>query len=364
MMAGTELRMAGAGTRSAHRNVGRLQRAVVGIGVAYGLALVAYAATRPRSVAATGLVELVNNFSPWWFAGVPLVILAGLAFRSPATVLAGLAGALAFGITWGDLFVRSAPPSADMGPTTTVMTLNVLAWNRQHGYLADSIAAESPDVVALQELEPDEASALLQMLGDRYPYRALRPVPKLGAGVLSRYPLRPVEDFQLSDGGNWGQRVEIEAPTGSFTLINVHPGVPHLVRSHVAGLLPVPGYDTAKRNAEVHRLTELVDGVRGPLVVAGDFNMTEYSSDYHAMRARLGDAFRGAARGFGFTFPRPWSFPRELPAPWPVVRLDYVWHSGELVPVDAHVGSSGGSDHRPVIVRFAPAESRAGASGR
>ena len=128
--------------------------------------------------------------------------------------------------------------------------------------------------------------------------------------------------------------------------------------------MPLPAYDTARRNAEVRRLTEIVDSVRGPLLVTGDFNMTEYSADYHAMRARLGDAFRAAGRGLGLTFPRPRSYPRELPAPWPVVRLDYVWHSEELRPLDAHVGSSGGSDHRPVIVRVAPDEPRASSSGR
>lgn len=351
-------------TRPARSADYRLRRAVSVVGVVYGVALVAYAATRPRTVPATGLLELVNNFAPWWFAAVPLVILLGLVLRSPAAILAGSAGALAFALTWGDVFVPTADATTDGRPTLTVMTLNVLASNRQHGYLAGMIEAESPDVVALQELEPDEAAALVQALGDRYPHRALHAVPKLGAGVLSRYPLRHVEDFQLSDGGNWGQRVEIEAPVGRLTLLNVHPAVPRLVWSETGGVLPVPSYDTARRNAEVRRLTAMIEGVRGPLLVTGDFNVTEYSSDYHAMRARLGDAYRAAGRGLGLTFPRPWSFPRDLPAPWPVVRLDYVWYSEALRPVAAYVGSSGGSDHRPVIVQFAPAEPRASASAR
>ncbi|MDP8922594.1 MAG: endonuclease/exonuclease/phosphatase family protein [Chloroflexota bacterium] len=341
----------------------RLHRTLVWIGVAYGLGLVAYAATRPRSTPSTGLLELINNFAPWWFVGVPLVILGGIGLRSPALAAAGLVAAGAFGLTWGDVFVRPPASPPDGRPTVAVMTLNVLASNRQHGYLADTIAAESPDVVALQELEPDEAEDLVRVLGDRYPHRALRPVQKLGAGVLSRYPLRHVEDFQLSDGGNWGQRVEIDAPVGRFTLLNVHPAVPHLVRSESGGPLPIPRYDADRRNAEVRRLTRHIDAVDGPLLVTGDFNLTEYSADYHAMRARLGDAYRAAGRGLGLTFPRPWSFPHALPAPWPVVRLDYVWYSGELRPVEAHVGSSGGSDHRPVIVRFVRTETGAGEAG-
>jgi endonuclease/exonuclease/phosphatase (EEP) superfamily protein YafD len=347
------------------RSVSRwLRGAAVRTGIAYGVALIGYAATRPRSVPSTGLFELFNNFAPWWFVGVPPIILLGLLLRSQGLTMAGIAGAVAFGVTWGDIFIREALTPPDRQPQITVMTLNVLATNQQHGYLAETIAVESPDVVSLQELEPDEAADLLRTLGDTFPHRALRPVEKLGAGVLSRYPLRHVEDFQLSEGGNWAQHVEVDAPTGRFTLLNVHPAVPRMVRADDGGPLPLPAYSTDKRNAEVRRLTEIVDGVRGPLLVTGDFNMTEYSSDYHAMRARLGDAYRAAAAGLGLTFPRPWSFPSALPAPWPVVRLDYVWHSGELRPVAAHVGSSGGSDHRPVVVRFASAEPARGASAR
>ena len=55
-----------------------------------------------------------------------------------------------------------------------------------------------------------------------------------------------------------------------------------------------------------------------------DFNLSEYSQDYRSPQAGLGDADRTAGRGFGHTFPRAGSFPKDLPAPWPVVRLDYV----------------------------------------
>ena len=340
------------------RGEGLARCGIIGIGTAYGLGLLLYAGARPRAGELTGLLELVNNFAPWWYAPVPAMVLTGLGLRSRALTLAGLASAAAFGMTWGPLFAPRAETAAASGPSLTVMTLNVLYENPKHAELAAAIEAEDPDVVALQELEEDAAADLAQALGTRYPYRALHPARESGAGVLSRYPLRDVEVIQLSDGKHLVQRLAVDAPGGPLTLFNIQLPLPRFVWSEQRlGPLRLPiGYDSEPRSAEIRRLTDLVDGTAGPVLVMGDFNMTEYSPDYRRMRARLGDAYRAVGQGFGHTFPRFGSFPRRLPAPWPVLRLDYVWHSAELRPLAAHVGPSGRSDHHPVVVRFARAD--------
>ena len=346
--------------RAKHRPAGLGRLAMVGIGSAYAAGLLAYAAARPRAGEMTGLLELVNNFAPWWYAPVPAIVLAGLGLRSKTLVLAGLASAVAFGLTWGDLLVPRAAPAAAAGPTLTVMTLNVLYENQAHGDLVAAIMAEDPDLVALQELEPDAAADLVRALGRRYPHHTFQPVSESGAGVLSRYPLRDVVAFQLSDGRHWAQRMAVDGPSGPLTLINVQLPLPRLVWSERRlGPLGLPtGYDAEPRSAEIRHLCDLVDGVDGPVLMMGDFNMSEYSPDYRRIRARLGDAYRAAGWGFGHTFPRLGAFPRRLPAPWPVLRLDYVWHSPELRPVSAHVGPSGRSDHHPVVVRLTRVDGR------
>jgi vancomycin resistance protein VanJ len=256
--------------------------------------------------------------------------------------------------TWGPLFTPLPTPAAAEGASLTVMTLNVLADNPKHGELAVAISAEDPDLVALQELEPDAAADLARVLADRYPHQALVPEVKRGAGVLSKLPLREAEPLQLVEEGNWGQRLVVETPFGPITHFNVHPKVPRLVHS-VAGFGPLRlpiDYDSSQRSAEVQQLTELLDQTDGAVLMTGDFNLSEYSRDYRLLRERLEDGYRGAGWGFGLTFPRRGSFPKALPAPWPVVRLDYVWHSADLEPIAAWVGPSGGSDHRSVVVRF------------
>jgi endonuclease/exonuclease/phosphatase (EEP) superfamily protein YafD len=161
---------------------------------------------------------------------------------------------------------------------------------------------------------------------------------------------------RLSDDGNWNQRLVVETPLGQLTLFNVHPAVPllHADGPGAFGLSIV--YDTTQRSTEVTRLVELVDGAAGPILVTGDFNLSEYSQDYRLLQARLEDAYRIAGWGFGHTFPRAGAFAKSLPAPWPVVRLDYVWYSSELRAVAADVGPSGGSDHHAVVVRLVQAD--------
>ena len=146
----------------------------------------------------------------------------------------------------------------------------------------------------------------------------------------------------------------VETPIGSITLFNVHPHVPVLRRSRCGiGPIRLPiRFDAERRHRDVRRLVTLLDGADGPLLVLGDFNMSEHSADYRLVSTRLADAFVEVARGFGHTFPRVGALPRNLPVPWPMLRLDYVWHSPELRPRSARVGPSGGSDHHSVVVRL------------
>ena len=347
---------------------GLVRPAAVTAGVAYAAALLAYTAARPRTRGRTGLVELANDFAPWLYAPAVPRLLGGIGCRAPALAAAGLASTAAFLGTWGRHFTRRAPTPTGVQPDLTVMTFNVLAWNREYLATARSILAEAPDVVAIQELDPLAAVELPRLLADRYPHRALRPYPSpSGAAVFSRYPLRGAKAFRL-DGttGHWSQRMVVEAPNGSLTLFNVHTRIPRLCwgqRRGASRLLPT--FTAERCRADVRHLARLLDQVDGPLLVLGDFNMTEYSDHYRLVRARLTDVYRTVGRGFGHTFPRLGSFPHGLPVPWPMLRLDYVWHSAHFRPLSAHLGESGGSDHRPVVVRLAraPASHRSSNKG-
>jgi vancomycin resistance protein VanJ len=338
------------------RMMGLVRPAAVTAGIGYAAALLAYTAARPRTVGRTGLVELANDFAPWLYAPAVPMVLVGIGWRAPALTAAGLASAAAFLGTWGRLFTRPTPNPTSVQPDLTVITFNILAWNHQYVATAGAILAEAPDIVAIQELDPLAAVELPRLLADHLPHRALRPYPSpSGAAVFSRYPLRGAESFRLdATAGHWSQRMVVEAPSGPLTLLNVHTRIPRLCWSQCRGAARLlPTFTADRCRTDVLHLVRLLDEVEGPLLVMGDFNMTEYSDHYRLVRARLTDAYRAVGRGFGHTFPRLGTFPHGLPVPWPMLRLDYVWHSAHFRPVSAHLGKSGGSDHRPVVVRLA-----------
>lgn len=241
------------------------------------------------------------------------------------------------------------------GDILSLMTFNVLSWNRRYRGLATSIAAEATDIVALQEPGTEAAAHLTAALVTRFPYRAFQPESDpSGIGVMSRHPLRVVEAFRLSPEGHWCQRMLVELPCGPITLLNIHTRIPHLRwcwRRLRRGRLPLT-YDTACRHGEVQALVRMLDAVRGPCLAVGDFNLTDRSPEYRLLGSRLEDAWRAVGKGRGPTFPAVGSLPPNFPVPAPLLRLDYIWHSRELRPLSAHLGRNGGSDHRPIVARL------------
>jgi vancomycin resistance protein VanJ len=318
---------------------------------AYNAGLLAYTALRPFTRTGHGWWELVEDFAPWWYAPAPLLALLGRSVGSRTLQAGGLIGIAAFLARWGNRFVHRCPrPTAT--PTLRVMTYNVLAWNEAYAGIAASILRERPDIVAFQELSPEAALHLQSRLGAIFPYQALQALPNpSGAGLFSRYPLRDIEDFELSFASHWSQRVVVETPAGPIAFLNIHTSIPkpRLMRR---GRWPIVRFSSDRRAGEIRRLVAMLDRIDGPVLVVGDLNMTERSVDYEILRSRLTDAFGAVGRGFGFTFPNVGHLPRLVPIPWPVLRIDYVWHSAHLVPVAAHLGDPGGSDHRPVVADF------------
>ncbi len=91
-----------------------------------------------------------------------------------------------------------------------------------------------------------------------------------------------------------------------------------------------------------------VEKVDGPVVLLGDFNLTDQTDQYRRITGSLRDAHRAAGWGFGHTFPAHGRI-YVLPIPVPLIRIDYVFYSPGLAAIETHLGENAGSDHRPVI---------------
>lgn len=311
----------------------------------------------------------------WWmfllcslafYLFLPLLVVPAVAYATRSSLLwagFGLA-ALLWAVLYGGLYV--APASADAAlatPTLRVMTYNMLRHNEDGAAVVAAIHASDADVVAIQELNVPVAGAIAQDLNDQYPYQLLEPgIDRAGMGIVSRYPLTNT-DAQMP--GGWispPQVVQVALPDAPpVTLFNVHLSSTSLGYGGNLRLNPDQIEQSVRaREQQVRTLLATVKQQTTPVIVMGDFNTTELSYAYQMMRDELHDAWRVAGYGTGHTFPGATtpggSRPRLLGIPVPgwLVRIDYVFYSGEWQARRAvHGPWDGQSDHRPVLVDLA-----------
>ena len=89
------------------------------------------------------------------------------------------------------------------------------------------------------------------------------------------------------------------------------------------------------------------------MILAGDFNTSEFSDAYRCVAQRLRDSYREVGWGTGTHLAG--AADEHIQSRWlqllaPVTRIDYVFHSHHWDAVEAQVlKMDTGSDHRPVV---------------
>lgn len=222
----------------------------------------------------------------------------------------------------------------------TVWTHNLHALTTNLDDMAALIRDSGADVIAVQELMPVMAAHLAEALADAYPHQALHPRDDAGGrGIFSRFAI--VEDAVWVPAIRDQQRALLDVDGVMVALYNVH--------------LPfTPGLRAYQdRAADLDGVLSRAAQESAPVILAGDFNLTERAASYPILAAGYADVYHETAGGFGFTF-NPLAGV-DGPARWlgPVVRVDYVWAGAGLVPLAARVErQSAGSDHWPVWTRL------------
>lgn len=328
---------------------------MITVSVLYALGLLAYLLLR-ETLWQTWWGEVAVNFAPWLF--VPLLVLVPLAVLVRSWPLRGATAVavMVFLVLYGDRFLPRRPPAIPPDAARfTIMTFNVHVRNNDPDRVAAAIEREAPDIVALQELRPAMAEALSARLADRYPYRLLQPEQGFrGSGVLSRYPIREEKAPVLAGGVRVSQHLVLDVAGQPLELFNVHLHIPEPPpaeeRSVLEEIAPGPASLT-RQDLELNTLMDQIGQLSGPLIVVGDFNLTDQSPGYAQLTTLLRDAYREAGWGFGLTFPNARRV-QGFYIPFPLLQLDYVFHSPDLQASRAWVGRDGGSDHRYLVVEL------------
>jgi vancomycin resistance protein VanJ len=317
----------------------------------YGLGANAYLVARITTGERWSWVAFANNFVPWWALGaLAAAVLALFSTRRWPLIALQVPVIVVFVAVYGPLILPH--PSAlgagsDPDGTLRVATYNTLSIDSDPARVVETVAALDADLVGLQELGPYHTDLLIEQLSAEYPYRSLHPqLPVHGVGLLSRYPIREAEVIRLLPDSMLSLRAVVEIEGRPVTVVVTHPSPPRNAFSPLT-------YDATRRDREIGiLLADHLDGIAGPLIVMGDFNMTDQSDTYRAVAAQFEDAFREAGRGMGFTFPATRN--PALRIVGGLVRIDYVWHNAHFTALDAWPGPDGGtSDHRPMVAELA-----------
>jgi endonuclease/exonuclease/phosphatase (EEP) superfamily protein YafD len=302
----------------------------------YPTALVALWLMQSVAQARGGLPALAAVCAPYLV--LPLVATA------PLLVLRG-ATALRIAVATCLLYSLQIVPSLPATPVTADArgtTLTITTWNVAFGH-ADRedvrrfVETRPADIVALVEdytswWDPDPArwAERETALARIYPYQ-IRRHPQ-GLTILSTYPLL---DSSAEEGGEaagdtppvaWG-RFDLGDGRGVVVAVG-HPRNP--TRGDCDPRLLC--YDPAVRDTQIRQVRAAVAPflARGePLVLVGDFNLTEREPAYRELADGLWDAQRAVADGSGYTW-RPFPLARFGV---PLLRLDYVLGSPATRPL-------------------------------
>lgn len=222
-----------------------------------------------------------------------------------------------------------------------IMTYNIrLGIQQGIEAIAQIIAAEQPDIVALQEVgkdwrmgpDGDSTAEIARLAGyEHYYYVATiheEPEFRYGHAILSRWPLDShdiVEFTQSIDEPRAAIVARILSPDGPIQVIATH--------------LSHRPEERALQAPELIRLRDTVRASGEPTVVIGDLNAgpdvvwMQQLADDMASATRLTDA-------------------PTYPNPTPTERIDHIMMSGATLTQAEVINEDAASDHRPLVAEF------------
>jgi endonuclease/exonuclease/phosphatase family metal-dependent hydrolase len=216
------------------------------------------------------------------------------------------------------------------------------------GRIAEAIAAQAPDIVALQELDVgrartggvDQAHQIAQRLGMAFHFNAALRVEEeqYGDAILTALPERLVKAGPLPGHPRFAR---LEPRGALWVAIEVGDCELHVINTHL-GLSPREQRGQAAALMGPEWLGKVPGGA--PLVVAGDMNAAPPALAWKLFAAHLTESRRAAVyTHHAFTFP----------SPFPVLPIDHLFVGAgvtvERVRAPSDPLTRQASDHLPLV---------------
>jgi endonuclease/exonuclease/phosphatase (EEP) superfamily protein YafD len=253
---------------------------------------------------------------------------------------------------------QTLPASPSPSSQLRLLNLNALGFTDLSKVLLKEIEDRNPDVVTLQEVNPQMAEALRTHLSQRYPCQILDPVPdSWGMGIISKLPCSALP---VPSDGHWvgkPQLVELRMIGGRKVLVanihSIHPHAPLEPEPDKQGSLLTSFSQTVKaREAAIQQVLDTIAATsEKSAVIAGDLNATMRNTVYEKIRAAGYTDSWLTNHSFmrGSTWPSLATLGVQLPAE--LFRIDFVFHSEGLRTIHSQLLSTTlGSDHIGMLV--------------
>jgi endonuclease/exonuclease/phosphatase (EEP) superfamily protein YafD len=286
--------------------------------------------------------------SLWWFfdlfshfraqyvvAALLLALLPGV-IRHFRWLLLALAVAAINTIPVVPLFLAPADATAPASARALkLMSFNVFGFNRQYARMLDYVHREQPDVLVLIEVTPQWMPSIRQLAAD-YPYHWINAGDDVtGIAVLSRAAPSHASTLELADNGVPSYLLTFASEGRSISVLGTHLG------------WPMGGDNARRRNSQLAALEQFARDHDGPLVIAGDLNITPFSPVFQRT-LRAGGLHR-CVPDAGLTPTWPARFPPLF------IQIDHCLATSNVHAANFRVGPYLGSDHYPIVVDIAPA---------
>lgn len=237
----------------------------------------------------------------------------------------------------------------------------------------DLLQSESPDILSIQDYyggagkKADFADTICSRAG--YKYRSIELINKSGKGLpyglalFSKYPVVRTQKIDFPNSRvNFCQAVDIKIGKDTIRVLNMHlesikfgkedyTFVNELTSTTSGnekfknGFTAIAGkmkYAYIKRAPQIETVAAFIKESPYPLILTGDFNDTPVSYSYRQINNELEDSFVDAGNGLGQTHSQI----------FPMLRIDYIFHSSALKTVDYKTIYKDYSDHFPVVASF------------
>jgi endonuclease/exonuclease/phosphatase (EEP) superfamily protein YafD len=322
------------------------RRLLIALAMLYPLALLALTllnTVRPRRA---GMFAVTEVFAPYLFLGLVAVLPFALLRGAKVLRVLLLVCAAVFLVRFPPGLAHASPPPNPGAIRLDVMTWNVLVggWPEE---ILEVLRQKPASIVALTEadwgwLSTDPEVAAL------YPYRwGDQPGSKVsGQALLTTYPIIEKGVVEHSSPSAAPRVIWARLDVGLGRNVVVVVAHPPPARSCVkASIVPVRCYDPSVRDellAEARAFVQSFLDAGDPLLLLGDFNVTDREPAYDDISRGLTDAFKAVGVGTGTTW-RPGQLSRW---DWALLRIDYLFSGPGVVPLSSEVDCTPrGSDH-------------------